>query len=380
MSCIKIDLGPGATAFVCSRGTRTREKPCAYCKTRPSRYLCDAPLRGKRQGQTCDGAICESCATLIAENTHLCPSHRRERDAHEAKLREADAWLDEVAAITPLSQTPPVVGSREVSAPQAAAVPRGDQDDLDKVDRAALAQMFPGWDPNGAHWWGGDLDVGPPVNAIAGEIRAQAVGERRRAELAATDSIIDNAERVGARAPIAEKVEHVRRATQDREHTCHWPNCGRQVKPAMWGCKEHWFTLPKHLRDRIWATYVAGQEQTLSPSREYLDVTNDVDKWILGHIAAIVDVAQPQRRTSWEEAARSARERDRARGAVAIAPTMQRPFQRRAEQHTLDLEPSGDVAQDLAARGVRENDKQGPTDPDDFDDFGSDPGWSGDSD
>ena len=54
-------------------------------------------------------------------------------------------------------------------------------------------------------------------------------------------------------------------------HLCHWPECEKEVPPAMWGCKAHWFTLPKKIRDRIWATYVPGQEITKTPSAEYLD-------------------------------------------------------------------------------------------------------------
>ena len=48
----------------------------------------------------------------------------------------------------------------------------------------------------------------------------------------------------------------------------------------MWGCKAHWFALPKHLRDRIWATYRRGQEITKTPSREYLDAAQAVRQWI----------------------------------------------------------------------------------------------------
>jgi hypothetical protein len=48
----------------------------------------------------------------------------------------------------------------------------------------------------------------------------------------------------------------------------------------MWGCKTHWFRLPKALRDRIWATYAPGQEIDMTPSREYLDVADDVQRWI----------------------------------------------------------------------------------------------------
>lgn len=63
-------------------------------------------------------------------------------------------------------------------------------------------------------------------------------------------------------------------------HTCHWPGCGKPVPPAMWGCKAHWFRLPKNLRDRIWATYRPGQEITKTPSAAYLDAAKAVQKWI----------------------------------------------------------------------------------------------------
>ncbi len=63
-------------------------------------------------------------------------------------------------------------------------------------------------------------------------------------------------------------------------HTCHWPGCGRSVSPAMWGCKLHWFTLPKRLRDRIWATYRPGQEIDKRPSETYLDAAQAVQHWI----------------------------------------------------------------------------------------------------
>ncbi|MBX3605327.1 MAG: hypothetical protein KF788_08650 [Piscinibacter sp.] len=63
-------------------------------------------------------------------------------------------------------------------------------------------------------------------------------------------------------------------------HTCHWPGCGKAVPPKLWGCKACWFKLPKHLRDRIWSTYVPGQEVTKTPSREYLEAARDVQAWI----------------------------------------------------------------------------------------------------
>jgi hypothetical protein len=79
------------------------------------------------------------------------------------------------------------------------------------------------------------------------------------------------------------KVKHVLKATQDREHHCHWPDCNKQVPPAMWGCRSHWMKLPKHLRDRIWLSYRIGQEEDFSPSMEYLSVARAVQDWIKVH-------------------------------------------------------------------------------------------------
>lgn len=64
-------------------------------------------------------------------------------------------------------------------------------------------------------------------------------------------------------------------------HTCHWPRCPVEVPPAMWGCKKHWFRLPLRLRNRIWQTYVPGQETTKDPSQAYLDAAQAVQSWIV---------------------------------------------------------------------------------------------------
>ena len=64
------------------------------------------------------------------------------------------------------------------------------------------------------------------------------------------------------------------------KHTCHWPDCGVEVPPSMWGCKSHWFSLPKRLRDLIWATYRRGQEITKTPSAAYIDAAQQVQAWI----------------------------------------------------------------------------------------------------
>lgn len=79
---------------------------------------------------------------------------------------------------------------------------------------------------------------------------------------------------------IADKADYVRRQPQSRHHTCHWPGCDKQVPPAMWGCKTHWFRLPQTLRTRVWKAYRPGQETDGRPSREYLAVARDVQAWI----------------------------------------------------------------------------------------------------
>ena len=63
-------------------------------------------------------------------------------------------------------------------------------------------------------------------------------------------------------------------------HTCHWPGCAKAVPPRMWGCRGHWFRLPRELRDRIWSAYRPGQETDKKPSAEYLKIARAVQQWI----------------------------------------------------------------------------------------------------
>ena len=82
---------------------------------------------------------------------------------------------------------------------------------------------------------------------------------------------------------ITSKVAHVKRAGQTRWHQCHWIGCKRQVPPAMWGCREHWFKLPKHVRDAIWAAYRIGQEESGEVSEAYLHAARAAEDWIKEH-------------------------------------------------------------------------------------------------
>jgi hypothetical protein len=77
-------------------------------------------------------------------------------------------------------------------------------------------------------------------------------------------------------------------------HHCHWPGCKKAVPPKLWGCLGHWKALPSDLQRRIWQTYVPGQEITKTPSREYLEAADAVQRWIKQHEAAKAAKAQPQ--------------------------------------------------------------------------------------
>lgn len=81
------------------------------------------------------------------------------------------------------------------------------------------------------------------------------------------------------------KADYVASQEQTRDHTCHWPGCTQQVPPALWGCKPHWFALPKAIRDDIWAAYRPGQEIDMNPSQAYLVAAEAAQKYIEHRLA-----------------------------------------------------------------------------------------------
>jgi len=81
-----------------------------------------------------------------------------------------------------------------------------------------------------------------------------------------------------------DKYDHVRTAKNTRDHSCHWPSCPRQVKPALWGCYYHWMKLPSKLRADLWAAYTAGQEETGEVSKEYIIAANAIQEWIQNYL------------------------------------------------------------------------------------------------
>lgn len=71
--------------------------------------------------------------------------------------------------------------------------------------------------------------------------------------------------------------------TRDPPHTCHWPGCDARVPPKLWGCRLHWYSLPPHLRQKIWQAYRPGQEIDKRPSPEYIEVAKEVQNWIIAN-------------------------------------------------------------------------------------------------
>lgn len=48
-----------------------------------------------------------------------------------------------------------------------------------------------------------------------------------------------------------------RRGVQRLMHNCPKDGCGEKVPRSQYACRVHWYSLPRPLRDEIWATYTA---------------------------------------------------------------------------------------------------------------------------
>jgi hypothetical protein len=79
------------------------------------------------------------------------------------------------------------------------------------------------------------------------------------------------------------KFDHVKNTPRSRKHRCFWPGCQTEVPVSMLGCKNHWYRLPKPLRDRIWATYQPGQETDGSQSPQYMEALQEVMRYAQEH-------------------------------------------------------------------------------------------------
>ena len=83
-------------------------------------------------------------------------------------------------------------------------------------------------------------------------------------------------------------------------HTCHATECHARVPPEMFMCRRHWFSLPKRLRDRIWATYRDGQCDDWEISHAYADAARECVQFIAAKEGkqpdtAVYDFLDPER-------------------------------------------------------------------------------------
>lgn len=76
------------------------------------------------------------------------------------------------------------------------------------------------------------------------------------------------------------KAAYVKAARQTRNHHCHWPGCERQVPPAAWGCRSHWYSLPIDIRNAIWKAFQPGQEISGRPNVAYVEAARAAQNWI----------------------------------------------------------------------------------------------------
>jgi hypothetical protein len=86
MACETLDDGKGGTYIVCMR--RVRSKRCLDCGRSGAAFLCDGPktpLRYPRKSgsRTCDKPICQTCATEVGPDRHVCREHVRTGAAPE---------------------------------------------------------------------------------------------------------------------------------------------------------------------------------------------------------------------------------------------------------------------------------------------------------
>jgi hypothetical protein len=69
--------------------------------------------------------------------------------------------------------------------------------------------------------------------------------------------------------------------------SCPIARCGREIDPSRLMCRYHWYTVPKELRDRVWATWRSGHGAF---SREHQDAVRQA---ISAVMAALGETGPP---------------------------------------------------------------------------------------
>jgi len=68
------------------------------------------------------------------------------------------------------------------------------------------------------------------------------------------------------------------------DHRCPWPGCIDMVPAHLWGCRDHWYRLPRGIRRKIFSAYRLGQT-VATASSAYLDALADADRWMVHEVA-----------------------------------------------------------------------------------------------
>jgi len=63
-------------------------------------------------------------------------------------------------------------------------------------------------------------------------------------------------------------------------HTCHATGCIEVVRPELFMCRKHWFSLPEALRKLIRAAYRSGQCDDWRISKVYADAAREAIRYI----------------------------------------------------------------------------------------------------
>jgi hypothetical protein len=64
-------------------------------------------------------------------------------------------------------------------------------------------------------------------------------------------------------------------------HHCHARGCTVSVPPEMLMCRNHWYKVPKKIRDAVWRTYRPGQCDDMNPSENWHRAADAA----IGHVA-----------------------------------------------------------------------------------------------
>jgi len=61
-------------------------------------------------------------------------------------------------------------------------------------------------------------------------------------------------------------------------HRCKWNGCHRTIASTLYMCAEHWFRLPRALRNELWDGYRRG-----ITSNQYVAADEQIQDWVALH-------------------------------------------------------------------------------------------------